>query len=344
MKTFFVKLVNHLKMTIIASVERIHKSARSLSIACFVLLTISLNAQTTIPAPVLLTPANGVTNQPSTVTLKWRSVPAANSYSVAVGSTGHYNDIVWDSMRTDTSRTVTGLANGTYTWTIVAKQASPKAFGQSAVWTFTVGNTPPPPPPPPSGGLTAPIVSGPSNGSAFQILGTALNWLPVTNATFYKVIVATDPAMTNIIFTDANVTATTRITQNLSYVSTYYWTVQAANASSTGPVSNVNSFTTMPDNPNAVTTHPRLLLTQADLPRLRSWATASNPTFVSLQTALSYAVGVYNNKFFPGGIVSQFLIEADGCCAGMHDQDLIPAVAGNVFGKYHKGASDALPL
>ena len=89
MKTFFVKLVNHLKMTMIASVERIHKSARSLSIACFVLLTISLNAQTTIQAPVLLTPANGVTNQPSTVTLKWCSVPAAKSYSVAVGSTRH---------------------------------------------------------------------------------------------------------------------------------------------------------------------------------------------------------------------------------------------------------------
>lgn len=51
-----------------------------------------------------------------------------------------------------------------------------------------------------------------------------------------------------------------------------------------------------------VSTHPRLWLTQADLPRLRSWAAPSNPMYAQgLLPALQAAIGTYNNVFFPGG-------------------------------------------
>jgi hypothetical protein len=54
-----------------------------------------------------------------------------------------------------------------------------------------------------------------------------------------------------------------------------------------------------------VTTHPRLWITQADLPRLRDWADpgkTDNPMFTKgLLPALQFALNVYDTKFFPGG-------------------------------------------
>ena len=263
-------------------------------------LPLWLNAQTLQPA-VLFAPANGATSQPSTVTIKWHAVAGANQYKVSVSTLHHFNDVFWDSTYTDTVKTLTGLVNGTYVWRIKAKRTSPydSSGWTLPAWTFVVGTTN-------NGGggvttLSSPSLMFPSNGAMLQVLGTNLKWNAVSGATFYKVIVATDAVMSNVVFTDNNVITTARFAQNLAYNTTYYWQVQAANSTATGPLSTIGNFTTMPDNPNAVTTHPRLLLTQADLPRLRSWAVASNPTFVSMQNALSYAIGVYNSQFFPGG-------------------------------------------
>lgn len=51
--------------------------------------------------------------------------------------------------------------------------------------------------------------------------------------------------------------------------------------------------------PQPVTTHPRLWITQADLPRLQSWATESNPIYVAELNVLARAVGDYS-ACFPG--------------------------------------------
>lgn len=52
-----------------------------------------------------------------------------------------------------------------------------------------------------------------------------------------------------------------------------------------------------------ITSHPRLWLTQNDIPRLRSWAVASNPMYQNgMLVALNAAVSNYNAKFFPVGI------------------------------------------
>lgn len=258
-----------------------------------------------IATPQLLSPANAATNQKSTLTISWQAVTGADHYKVYVGSANQFNNILSDTNYVGTSYVLNNLANGTYVWRIIAKRTSPYQAGEvSAAWTFTVvGST--------SGGgnngggtttgLLTPSLITPTNGSVFQVLGSNLTWTSVSGATSYIVKIATDALMANVIFTDNAVTTTNRIAQNLTYNTAYYWTIQAANASSKSSVSNVGSFTTMPDNPNVVTSHPRLLITQADLPRLRSWATASNPMYVSLQTALNSAIGYYNNKFFPGG-------------------------------------------
>lgn len=55
--------------------------------------------------------------------------------------------------------------------------------------------------------------------------------------------------------------------------------------------------------PQPVTGHPRLWITTADLPRLRSWAVASNPIYQQGQIPLlNQTIAYYNNNFFPGGV------------------------------------------
>src|ERR1051326_8416602 len=54
--------------------------------------------------------------------------------------------------------------------------------------------------------------------------------------------------------------------------------------------------------PYPVTTHPRLWVTQSDLPRLQSWATASNPIYAQgMAPLLASAVTAYKTQFFPNG-------------------------------------------
>jgi hypothetical protein len=55
--------------------------------------------------------------------------------------------------------------------------------------------------------------------------------------------------------------------------------------------------------PQPVTSHPRLWLTPADLPRFTSWCVASNPVYQQgLVPLLNRAIADYNNQFFPGGV------------------------------------------
>lgn len=55
--------------------------------------------------------------------------------------------------------------------------------------------------------------------------------------------------------------------------------------------------------PYPVSTHPRLWVTVGDLPRLRSWATASNSVYANgMVPLLNQALQVYNHNFFPGGV------------------------------------------
>jgi len=266
-----------------------------------------------LPTPVLVSPANGIINQPTNMTLTWQAVPGADQYKVSVSTPNHSNDVAWDSSYVGTSYQLNNLPPGSYLWRIKAKHSTNpyQSSAWSATWIFTVGNN--------GGnggnggggsgggngggnnGLTAPVLASPSNNSTLQVLGTNLAWNAVSGATFYKVKVAMDANMTNVIFQDNNVTATNRVAQSLGYSTQYFWTVQAANAASTGPVSSTKTFTTMPNNPNALTTHPRLLITQADLPTLQAWAVPSNPVFVSLQNALNTAIANYNSFLFPGG-------------------------------------------
>ncbi|HEY3821721.1 MAG TPA: hypothetical protein VGL81_31355 [Polyangiaceae bacterium] len=51
-----------------------------------------------------------------------------------------------------------------------------------------------------------------------------------------------------------------------------------------------------------LTSHPRIWITAGDLPRLRSWATTTNPVWQDgIVPAMRQAISVYEKEFFPGG-------------------------------------------
>jgi len=55
--------------------------------------------------------------------------------------------------------------------------------------------------------------------------------------------------------------------------------------------------------PFPVTTHPRLWITQLDLPRLQTWARPGNVAYQGMQTTLAKAIGNYG-QFFPGAALN----------------------------------------
>ncbi len=71
-----------------------------------------------------------------------------------------------------------------------------------------------------------------------------------------------------------------------------------------------------------LTTHPRLWLTQADLPRLRSWAVDSNPMYLQgLKAAMNAAIVTYNTRFFPGGVANPAWPDAGGIGWDQYDTE-----------------------
>ena len=54
--------------------------------------------------------------------------------------------------------------------------------------------------------------------------------------------------------------------------------------------------------PYPVTTHPRLWVTQKNLPKLQTWAVSTNPIYQKgMLPLLKQAVNIYETQFFPGG-------------------------------------------
>ncbi|MDP2883909.1 MAG: T9SS type A sorting domain-containing protein [Ignavibacteria bacterium] len=93
----------------------------------------------TVPeTPLLALPLDGAVNQPTTLTLKWHSAARAISYWLQASTDSLFSTLVInDSTLTDTSRTVSQLANSTkYRWHVNAKNT----YGKSG-WSFTYSFT-----------------------------------------------------------------------------------------------------------------------------------------------------------------------------------------------------------
>jgi len=206
-----------------------HNTWRRLAMAaalCFCLLAAApaLRAQTAPPdAPVLVTPpeaaqTTGVTDPPLGIpTLTWAPVERATRYQVQVSVSSGFAATVVDATTENTSYTpLAALGSGTFYWRVRAAIGS--TWGAYAEpFSFTVDWS--------GGGALQPALLSPEHEATRAAFGHAdFSWSAVPGAATYRFEIATDPALTSIVYSvetaQTHHTPLVRLGNNI-----YYWRV-----------------------------------------------------------------------------------------------------------------------
>ncbi|MGA2667662.1 MAG: fibronectin type III domain-containing protein [Ignavibacteria bacterium] len=214
--------------------------------------TIGLPGQVT-----LLNPPNNAANQPISINFSWSRAVEQTSPFESIKKSGEYSDgldavsnywfdmvtdtvslvnLVRDTTLTDTTKTVSGLSYLTsYYWRVKAKGSL--GWGNYSIWFkfTTIISTP-----------AAPVLVSPPNGAAGQPVSLTLIWHPSPDATSYRVQLSADSLFGSFFVNDSTVTDTTRAVSGLSYLTKYYWKVNAKNIGGTSNFSAIWNFTTGP--------------------------------------------------------------------------------------------------
>lgn len=221
------------------------------AITLFVIVTLLVPAGTAaaknagLPAlapatPTLESPANGATNLPTSVTVRWtRSVPG-EVYRVQVATDPQMRALVVDARVSDAtgySLYYVAQKNTTYYWRVNAsarRQTSP----WSPVWSFTTTN---------QVASGAPTLVSPENGAGVfpASEGVTLVWNAVAGAESYDFQIANESSFSAPFIQWYGFAGTSKHVTGLEegYTSTLYWRVRSRNAGGTGPWSEVRMFT-----------------------------------------------------------------------------------------------------
>lgn len=243
-------------------------------------------------APNLLLPANGLINVNLTPALTWEQVSGATSYRLQVSADSLFGSTVVNAgnLTSTTYNIPSSLLsqNTRYFWR--ANAANLNGTGPwSSIWNFTTIGMP-----------AAPQLVSPLNGADSTSLTPTLDWNSVTTATEYRLLVATDSLFNNVIldvpflnFTELQIPA-----PYLTYVTRYYWKVNATNTVGTGSWSAVWNFRTRqvqpPGAPNLIS--PPNNSTNVSLTTVLDWQNVTNSTHykVNIATDLNFNNSVLN--------------------------------------------------
>ncbi len=182
--------------------------------------------------PVLATPANNSTNQKTNLTLNWNDVNFAEKYRLQVSTLSNFSTLLKDEWLVNSDYNLTNLSyNTTYYWRVLAADfADTTAF--SGTWQFTTKQN-----------LTVPVLASPSNNATNQKVNLTLNWDDVNFAEKYRLQVSTSSNFSTLLKDEWLINSNYYLT-NLSYNTTYYWRVLAADFSDTTAFSGTWQFTT----------------------------------------------------------------------------------------------------
>ena len=136
---------------------------------------------TIIATPSLSSPANGARRQATSLTMNWGMVTGATSYSIQIATVSTFASTVSSQTGvTDTSLSLTGLANSTtYYWEVNATNGGGTS-GWSSVWNFRTIIAAP----------SAPELSSPTNNAQNQPISLTLSWSTSALSTSYEVQVS----------------------------------------------------------------------------------------------------------------------------------------------------------
>jgi len=192
------------------------------------------------PAPVLLSPANAATNQPTSVPFMWESVPGGDRYQLQVATVSDFSATFADVGNIqDTTTLVSGFDfDRTYYWRV--RGGNILGNGDwSQVRSFTTMMAVPP----------APELATPEDGAEDVLTTLQLTWNESATATSYRVQVSEQSGFMSTVVNEGNIANTSFTVSNLEHSKTYYWRVNASNVSGTGGWSAIRSFTTIIERP-----------------------------------------------------------------------------------------------
>jgi len=193
--------------------------------------------------PTQESPANGATDQPTWVTVRWTLSNPGEVYRVQVATNAEMTALVVDASVSDAtgySLYAVAVKNTTYYWRVNAA-AGGQTSDWSPVWSFTTTNKVAP---------GAPTLVSPENGAgpfpASQ--GVTLIWNAVEGAESYDFQIANEASFSAPFIQWYAYVGTSKQVMGLeeAYTTTQYWRVRGRNPGGTGPWSEVRTFTVDP--------------------------------------------------------------------------------------------------
>lgn len=244
--------------------------------------------------PLLASPSNGVSEQPTTIALNWNSSASATAYHLQVSTSAPFTTTIFNQGGiTSTSQTIGGLANNTtHFWRVRASNAGGTS-DWSTVWRFTT-NVPAP---------ATPTLVSPSNGSVNQPTTPTLTWNPVSSANTYRLQVSTSSSFASMLIDDSTITSTSREVGPLSQGTTYSWRVSAKNDAGSSAFSSTRTFTTVPPPPDqTILASPADGATNQPTTLTLSWNGVSRAQTYRLQvsTSASFASTIVDDSTLSG--------------------------------------------
>ena len=237
---------------------------------------------TTLASPVLVYPANQALSIPDSGYCSWNIVASAQSYQLQISTSSQFlSTIVNVSGITSLNFTYTGLNYNTLYYWRVRAQNNDGDGKWSDVSEFTTW-------------LSAPTLLNPQNQAVGQPIAGILNWSSVTDASGYKLMIATNQIFSPTIVNDSNILVNSYNYSGLQKNQIYYWKVSGKNINNSGKWSSIWNFTTSFDAPTLI------------YPAQNSYAIPLSGTFTwnAVSGANSYKIIVSINSNFSSPIIN----------------------------------------
>lgn len=192
------------------------------------------------PAPVLASPADGLTGLSPTPVLKWHPSERATGYRVQVSTSPTFATLAFqDSALTDTAVKVASLGNDDiFYWRVSAKNAA-GAGTYSEIRSFTT--------------LVAvaalPVAVFPADNALDVPAALTMVWRESKNADSYRLQISAHADFSAPVVDDSTLSDTTRSVGPLAYGTIYYWHVRAKNAAGVSEYTAARKFTVVLEAP-----------------------------------------------------------------------------------------------
>lgn len=236
---------------------------------------------------VLVSPADGATNQTQPLTLDWNDLTDATSYQVQVDNNSNFGSPEVSQSTVSSGYVVTGLAGGTtFYWRVRAQNVC--SYGP---WTSARAFTTACPLP------GTPTLATPADAATGLTQPVTLDWADVSGAINYQIQVDDQSAFSSPTVDQTSATSNLAVS-SLSASVTYYWRVRAQNACGWGSWSTARSFSTACSTPATPTlVSPANGATGVAKPVTTDWGDVSGAT--------NYQVQIDDNSDFSSPVVDQ---------------------------------------